>query len=200
MLRIGLTGGIASGKTTVSKLFGELGIPVIDADEVSRSLVEPGQPALCAIAQALGLELINSDGTLNRERLRMRVFEDTAARQQLESLLHPLIYAAIDEAVRAITDRPYCIIAIPLLVETRQQDAVDRILLVDCPVELQRQRLTQRPGVDVSLMDKIIACQATREQRRDCADDIIDNTGDLVALKARVTQLDCQYRNRVDLP
>jgi len=199
MLRIGLTGGIASGKTTVSKLFGEMGVPVIDADEISRSLVEPGQPALCAIADALGQDLINSDGSLNRERLRKRVFEDVKARRLLESLLHPRIYAAMDDAASSIKDRPYCIIAIPLLVETGEQDFVDRILLVDCPVELQRQRLAQRPGTDVSLIDKIIASQASREQRRACADDIIDNTLGFDALKARVAQLDSRYRNSVDL-
>ena len=194
MLKVGLTGGIASGKTTVSRLFNELGIHVIDADEVSRSLVEPGKPALHAIAETLGQDLINIDGTLNRERLRQRVFDAPQARQQLENLLHPLIYAAMAETIQTING-PYCIMAIPLLIETRQQDFVDRILLVDCPVELQKLRLAQRSNLEQALIDKIIACQTTREQRRACADDIIDNTGDFNALKARVKQLDRLYKS-----
>jgi dephospho-CoA kinase len=194
MLRIGLTGGIASGKTTVSKLFEGLGIPIIDADEISRSLVEPGKPALRAIAETLGQDLINTDGTLNRERLRKRVFDDTQARQQLENILHPQIYVTMTKAAQAIDD-PYCILAIPLLIETGQQGFVDRILLVDCPVELQKQRLAQRGSLSQTLIDTIIACQATREQRRACADDIIDNTGDLNVLETKIKQLDCLYKS-----
>lgn len=193
MLKIGLTGGIASGKTSVSRLFEQLGAPVIDADEISRHLVEPGQPALLAIAETLGHDLIDS-GCLNRERLRKRIFDSPYAKSQLESILHPLIYAAMDDAARKI-QAPYCILAIPLLTETQHQDFVDRILLVDCPVEFQKQRLAQRTGMEQALIDKIIASQATREQRRACADDVIDNSGDFSALKSRVEQLDRYYKD-----
>jgi dephospho-CoA kinase len=192
MLKIGLTGGIASGKTTVSRLFEQLGVPVIDADEISRSLVEPGKPALQAIAEALGHELIDN-GSLDRERLRKQVFDSPEARKRLENILHPLVYSAMNDAAKQL-DAPYCILAVPLLIETRQQDFVDRILLVDCPLELQRQRLAQRTGMEQTLIDKIIASQATRDQRRACADDIIDNTGELSGLKSRVEQLDRAYR------
>jgi dephospho-CoA kinase len=199
MLKIGLTGGIASGKTTISRLFSERGIHIIDADEVSRSLVEPGKPALHAIAETLGQDLIDIDGTLNRERLRRRVFNAPQERQQLENILHPLIYSAMADAIQTI-DGPYCIMAIPLLIETRQKGFVDRILLIDCPVELQKQRLAQRSDMEPSLIDKIIASQATREQRRASADDIIDNIGDFNVLKTEVERLDRLYKGLTSSP
>ena len=150
MLRIGLTGGIGSGKSTVAALFAHRGIPVIDTDVIARELVGPGQPALAEIAREFGNDLVTANGELDRGRLRQRVFDDPAARRRLEAILHPRIRAAVQQRLAAL-DTPYCLIVIPLLVETKFDEFVDRVLVVDVDEEYQRERTSRRDGVSSGL-------------------------------------------------
>ncbi|MFP5505481.1 MAG: dephospho-CoA kinase [Gammaproteobacteria bacterium] len=192
MLRIGLTGGIGSGKTTVANLFAARGVPVIDTDVVARELVEPGQPALAEIAARFGADLLDANGRLDRARLRERVFADTGKRQELEAILHPRIQTAMEHRA-AQTDAPYVLLVIPLLFEAGWQDRVDRVLLVDVPENLQRARVAARDRLEPAQIDAILAAQAGREQRRAGADDIIDNSGDAAALEPQVDVLHQRY-------
>lgn len=192
MLRIGLTGGIGSGKTTVANLFAARGAPVIDTDVIARELVEPGQPALAEIAARFGADLLDANGRLDRARLRERVFADTGKRQELEAILHPRIQTAMEHRA-AQTDAPYVLLVIPLLFEAGWQDRVDRVLLVDVPENLQRARVAARDRLEPAQIDAILAAQAGREQRRAGADDIIDNSGDAAALEPQVDVLHQRY-------
>ncbi len=197
MLKIGLTGGIGCGKTAVAKLFSELGAPVLDADEISRNLVEPGQPALQAIVEAFGAQVLNG-GRLNRALLREIIFQSPASKKRLETILHPLVYATMERRIAEL-QAPYCILVIPLLLETGQQAFVDRILVVDCPVELQHARVKERDGVDDSVIARIIASQVDRAERLAAADDLIENVGDMGMLANRVEELDRRYLARADM-
>lgn len=176
MFKVGLTGGIGCGKTTVSKLFTELNTPVIDADDIAHRLVEIGQPALLDIGKAFGGKIFNPDGSLNRPQLREMVFSDPQQKQKLESILHPLIFAAIQDKIDQL-DSPYCIVSIPLLFETRMAHFVDRILVVDCPAEIQVERVKRRDGLVDTRIRSIMDTQVSREFRIAHADDIIDNSG-----------------------
>lgn len=187
MLRIGLTGGIGSGKTTVAGLFAAKGIPVLDADVVARDLVEPGQPALQAIVERFGPELLR-DGSLDRARLRQIVFAAPESRQWLESLLHPLVYDEMQRRIAGLS-APYGLLVIPLLLETGRRDFVDRLLVVDCPVEVQRQRVRQRDGLGEAEIDRILAAQLDREARLAAADDVIRNAGSPAELAEQVDGL-----------
>lgn len=193
-LRIGLTGGIASGKSTVARLFAELGVPVIDLDQVAREVVEPGAPGLAAIIAAFGTEVLDADGRLDRAALRSRVFQDPVARKRLEAMLHPRILAA---GVRHAEDAggPYQVIVAPLLVEFGLTGWVDRVLVVDCPAETQLARLLARDGGDESLARAILASQASRAQRGAAAHDVILNDGSPDQLPAAVATLDALYRH-----
>ncbi|WJW74936.1 dephospho-CoA kinase [Thiohalobacter sp. IOR34] len=191
MLIIGLTGGIGSGKSTAAEQFASLGIPVIDADEIAHRLVEPGNPALDEIAATFGDRFLTGDGRLDRARLRQAVFADPAQRRRLEAILHPRIRRAMLEAARSL-DAPYCLFVIPLLIESGWRDLVDRVLVIDCPETLQRQRVRER-GLDEAQIDAILAAQASREQRLAAADDIIRNDGDLQQLKEQVGALHRKY-------
>lgn len=193
---IGLTGGIASGKSALEAAFIRRGIAVLDADAIARQVVEPGQPALAAIAAHFGDDVLTADGALDRGLLRRRVFEDETQRKALEALLHPPIRAALHAGSLA-ADSPYAVAMIPLLTEGGARQSypwLDRILVVDVPVELQHRRLTARDGIDAALADRMIAAQATRTQRLDVADDVIVNDQELEALEAHVTELDLRYR------
>lgn len=192
MLRIGLTGGIGSGKTTVANLFAARGAPVIDTDVIARELVQPGQPALAEIAARFGADLLDGNGHLDRARLRDRVFADSGKRQALEAILHPRIQAAMEHRA-AQMGVPYVLLVIPLLFEAGWQKAVDRILLVDVPVDMQRARVAARDKLAERQIDAILAAQADREQRRAGADDIIDNSGDAAALEQQVEALHQRY-------
>lgn len=192
MLRIGLTGGIACGKSTVAAGFAELGVPVIDADVLARELVEPGRPALTEIARELGEEFITPDGGLDRARLRQHIFADAGARKRLEAILHPRIAAAM-QARAARLDSPYCLLVIPLLIEAGQQSLVDRILVVDCPEAVQRARLAQRDDAAPDQISAILASQIEREQRLAAADDIITNDGTPAQLRERIAELHARY-------
>lgn len=192
-LRIGLTGGIASGKSVVANLFAARGITVIDTDQIAREIVAPGQPALARVVAAFGSDVLDASGGLDRRRLRASVFADPAGRRQLEAILHPLI---LDEMARrsAVAPGPYQVLVIPLLAETGHTEYVDRVLVVDCPVKDQVARLLARDAENESQARAMIAAQATREQRLALADDVIVNDGDVDGLEAAVDALDGRYR------
>ncbi len=189
---IGLTGGIASGKSEVSRLFEELGAPVLDTDLISRQLVEPGEPALQEIVTAFGASMLNADGTLNRKTLGKLIFDSKQQREQLEDILHPRIRDEVTRQLQTI-DTPYAIVVIPLLLETRYPIKVDRILVVDAPLEMQRQRLMQRDNISEAYVDKMLQAQTTSHQRLAVADDVISNQGSLKNLQAEVQRLHEYY-------
>jgi len=192
MLTIGLTGGIGSGKTTVSDCFAQRGVPVIDTDLIARELVEPGQPALAEIAAHFGLDCLDDQGRLQRSRLRERVFADPASRQRLEAILHPRIRTVVRERTAAL-EAPYCLVVIPLLVETRMTDLVDRILVVDAPETEQLRRIMARDRMDEAQAQRILAAQARREQRLLLANEVIENAGDFDQLEHQVAALHQYY-------
>jgi dephospho-CoA kinase len=190
---VALTGGIASGKSATTQRFAQLGVPVFDADLIARELVAAGQPALTQIAAAFGASFVNAAGELERQQLRARVFADPGERRQLEAILHPPIRDALLTKVRNCTN-PYCVLAIPLLIECRDDYLwVDRILTTDVPREEQMIRLMRRDGIDGPLAEHVLQSQAPRESRLALADDVIDNTGPLTALDAAVGRLHRLY-------
>ncbi|MCG6971173.1 MAG: dephospho-CoA kinase [Gammaproteobacteria bacterium] len=193
MLIIGLTGGIGSGKSTVSELFANLGVPIIDTDAIARELVSPGHDALEKIIVAFGKHLLTSEGELDRGRLRELVFNDPQKRETLEAILHPLIKQAALERIRKL-DHHYCILVVPLLVEKGWYTMVDRVLVVDSPLALQRQRVKQRNGLSDSQIDAILCQQASREQRLGYADDVIENTQSIQHIENEVNTLHRKYR------
>lgn len=190
--RVGLTGGIASGKTEVTKRFAELGVPIIDTDQLARAVVLPGTPALQQITAHFGAEILNTDGTLDRRSLRKRVFDSDAERRFLESILHPAIRVE-QERLAALVGGPYQVHVAPLLVETSSMDFYDRVLVVDCPRELQRQRLMARDQISAELADRMLDAQATREQRLSAADDVLENSGMPGGLAQKVERLHEKY-------
>jgi len=192
MLVIGLTGGIGSGKSEVSRRFAALGVPVVDTDLVSRELVSAGSPALAEIATGLGSEFITADGELYRRRLREAIFRDQALKTRLEDILHPRIRDRVATIVAGLT-APYAIVVIPLLLEGRYPIPVDRILVVDAPEELQVARIQARDEVDADAARRVLARQESREARRAVADDLILNDADIHALDARVRELHRTY-------
>ncbi|WP_372015835.1 dephospho-CoA kinase [Pseudoxanthomonas sp. 10H] len=199
---IGLTGGVASGKSEVTRRFQALGVHVADADLVARAVVEPGQPALARIAERFGADMLLADGRLDRRRLRERVFEDPQARADLEAITHPEIRLALARECRAAAG-PYAIAAIPLLAEAGGRAAypwLSRTLVVDAPVELQHARLMLRDGIDEALATRMIAAQASREARLAIADDVLVNDGHPSHLDAPVAALDARYRALAGAP
>ncbi|HEX2200946.1 MAG TPA: dephospho-CoA kinase [Gammaproteobacteria bacterium] len=191
-LLIGLSGGIGTGKSTVCKLFAERGVAVIDADAVAKELVALDQPALQAIVQEFGKGIIDAKGRLRRDRLRSIVFSDPEQRKRLEKLLHPLILEEmLSRANRA--EGPYCILCIPLLVETDQSSAVDRVLVVDAPEALQIQRVMERDHLTIDEIKAIMHAQASREDRLEAADDVIMNASDMTKLAEQVNALHQKY-------
>jgi len=191
--RVALTGGIASGKSTVARLFADLGVPVIDTDVIAREVVEPGQPALADVVAAFGPEVLDADGRLDRPRLRERIFADPSARRRLESILHPAIRAEMERQSHA-ADGPYQLLVIPLLAEGGRRDHVDRVLLVDVPEAVQVERLMRRDGVSREQAVAALAAQATREARMAVADDVLQNTDGPEDLREKVSALDARYR------
>lgn len=189
---IGLTGGIASGKTLVAERFEALGIPVLDADQVSREVVAPPSPALDRIAQEFGSEFIDAQGQLDRRRMREHVFAQPEARKRLEAILHPLIRARLRDWRDAQT-APYCMLSVAILLESGMRTLVNRVLVIDAQVEAQMDRLVRRDGVSVQLATNMIAAQATRETRLRAADDVIDNSGDLDNTYRQIAALHRHY-------
>ena len=192
MLRIGLTGGIGCGKSTVCAQFARLGVPIVDADVIARQLVQPGQLALTKLTENFGNSILNPDGTLNRAQLRELAFSDVRHKQQLDAIMHPLIYAELEKQLAGLTSA-YCIMAIPLLLETQEKHRVDRILVVDCDPRQQVERVMNRDHGSAQQAEKIIASQASREQRLAAADDFIDNTGTTDHLAEQVKSLHNSY-------
>ena len=191
-LRIGLTGGIATGKSTVARMFAELGVPVIDTDELARNLVAPGQPALDDIVAAFGSGILTELGELDRRALRTLVFDDPSRRRRLEAILHPKILAAA-EATAEGESGPYQILVVPLLFESGFEQRVDRVLAVDCPETVQRARLQQRDDESPERIERILRAQLGRDARLGRADDVIDNAGDLDHTRAQVGALHRRY-------
>jgi dephospho-CoA kinase len=191
-LRIGLTGGIASGKSTVADMFAELGVPVIDTDVIAREVVEPGQPALEEIRDSFGKEVIADDGSLDRAAMRRRVFADDNARRRLEAILHPRIReSAMQQA--DLAGGAYQLIVVPLLVESPMRQAMDRILVVDCDVDVQVARLLERDAETEDQARRIIGAQASREQRLAIADEVIRNDGPISETRRQVERLHSHY-------
>ena len=193
MLRIGLTGGIASGKSTVADLFAGLGATVIDTDRIARDVVAPGTPSLAALTRALGRGILGPDGSLDRHQLRGRIFNDAATRRVVEGILHPAIISELTRQAKAASG-PYQLLVIPLLVEGGRPELVDRVLVVDCTEEMQLERLMSRDGETRENAVLALAAQATRAERLLAADDIIANDGRPGKLVEMVAGLDRKYR------
>lgn len=190
---VGLTGGIGSGKSTVADLFVAAGAALVDTDSIAHELTAPGGPALPALRAALGDEIIAGDGGLDRALVRQRVFADAGVRKVLEGILHPMIRQLSAERCQAAT-APYVILAVPLLVESGAwRERCDRVLVIDCPEALQISRVMARSALTEQAVRAILAAQATREQRLAVADDVIDNSGEVGALKKRVLDLHRTY-------
>jgi len=194
MLKIGLTGGIGSGKTSVSDFFAGLGVPVIDTDVIARQLTARDGAALPAIRAIWGESVMRADGELDRDALRRRIFADPEERRQLESILHPLIRQRVVAALAEL-NMPYAVVVIPLLVETgNYRELLDRILVVDCPESLQLERVRARSGLSVEEVSAIISAQADRTSRIAAADDVISNDADKRSLRDQVAAIDAKYR------
>jgi dephospho-CoA kinase len=190
---VGLTGGIGCGKTTVARGFSAHGIAVIDADEISHALTAPHGKALRSIAETFGSTLLQADGAMDRAAMRQLVFADASARSRLEAILHPMIREEC-KAQLARASSPYALLVVPLLIESNAYRAYcDRILVVDCPPEIQIQRVMARNGLSETEVRRIMATQSSREARLNAADDVIDNASAASLLQTRIDALHTQY-------
>jgi dephospho-CoA kinase len=192
MLIVGLTGGIGSGKTTVSDRFAHCNVPIIDTDLLARELVEPGQPALAEITTAFGSDCLDEAGRLDRTRLRERVFADAEGRKRLEAILHPRIRILARQRIANLTS-PYCLLVIPLLAETGMTDLIDRVLVVDAPEAEQLRRVMVRDRSGEEQARRILTAQASREQRLALANEVVENSGDFADLDRQVAALHQRY-------
>lgn len=192
MLKIGLTGGIASGKSTVCRLFSQHGVPIIDADIIARQLVEPNQQAYDEIVQTFGGQCCHSSGELNRQYLRQLIFSDDKAKKQLEIILHPRIRSQLIQQSNT-QNSPYCLLVIPLLIENNMIDCVNRILVIDIDESLQLSRLFKRDNIAVDDALLIINSQVSRQRRLACADDLITNNNSVEQLRKSVDNLHKKY-------
>jgi dephospho-CoA kinase len=191
--RVGLTGGIASGKSVVADMFADLGVPVIDTDVIAREVVEPGKPALDEIRRRFGEHVIGAAGNLDRAVMRKEIFTNKDARLDLEAIVHPRIGEETRRQADAAGGR-YQIIVVPLLTTSRLVRFVDRVLVVDCDTDTQLRRLLERDTETVEQAQRILAAQASREERLAIADDVIVNEGSLAETRADVSRLDRKYR------
>jgi dephospho-CoA kinase len=189
---VALTGGIGSGKTTVSGMFARLGVPIIDADEISRNATRSGGAAFGRVVDLFGPSVVGSDGELRRDLIRGIVFDDKALRMRLEAIIHPLVYSEIRERI-ATSDAPYCIVSVPLLFESGDAEEFDRVLVVDAPEAVRLKRVTERDGLPAAEVRRIIDSQARRDERLRAADDVIRNDGDLAHLQEQVERLHREY-------
>ena len=193
MFSVGLTGGIASGKTTVSDLFAQRGVPVIDTDVISRQLLTPGEQAYRQVCEHFGTAILRDGGEIDRARLRRIVFAEPAQKTWLETMLHPLIYQRSHQAIVEHRGASYVLVVVPLLFETNFQSLVDRILVVDCPAETQIERLMKRDGIDEPLARSMLAQQLGNDERVARGHDVIDNRGPDSNLEAQVETLHRRY-------
>ncbi|CNE69851.1 dephospho-CoA kinase [Yersinia nurmii] len=189
---VALTGGIGSGKSTVANAFADLGVPLVDADIIARQIVEPGMPALNEIKARYGYTILLADGSLNRAKLREKIFSDPMEKNWLNALLHPLIQQETQRQLAA-AKAPYVLWVVPLLVENNLSHRADRVLVVDVTPEIQLRRTMARDGISRQQAEHILASQATRQQRLVCADDIIDNSGDPSTIPPLVASLHHRY-------
>ena len=192
MLRVGLTGGIGSGKSTIASLFLMRGVPVIDTDEIARALTEPGQESFDEIVRAFGENILDETRRIDRTRLRERVFDNADERHRLEAILHPRIRVLVREKLAA-AEAPYAVVVIPLLIESGFTDLVDRILVVDVMENVQIQRTAARSGLSEPEIRKIMAAQTSRAQRLQAANEVIENNGDRRQLEAEVERMHQWY-------
>ena len=192
MYRVGLTGGIASGKTAVADIFDSLGAGIVDTDRVAREVVAPGQPGLEAVRGEFGGGVIRASGKLDRRALRKVVFADPQARRRLESLLPPLIRARTMEQLEQVR-APYAVAVVPLLVETGFGELVDRVAVVDCPRAIRLERLRIRDGMDREQAESMLNAQVDRQTRLAAADDVIDNGGSRSSTRRQVQRLHALY-------
>lgn len=190
---VGLTGGIGSGKTTVANLFHDLGVQSVDADLVARDVVMPGEPALAAIVQHFGVGILQQDGQLDRAVLRAKIFADTAEKQWLNQLLHPLIRQRLLQQLQQCTSS-YALLIAPLLLENKLQSYTDRVLVVDVPEELQLSRTMQRDQVPAEQVQNILNSQISRPERLRLADDVLLNTVPVFELQLQIQQLHSRYQ------
>ena len=193
MLRVGLTGGIGSGKSIVATLFARHGVPVIDTDEIARTLVVPGKPAHREIVSVFGRKVLNAAGGIDRVRLRKIVFGDVAERGRLETILHPLIRIEVTARIEA-SHTAYCLVVVPLLIEASFTDLVDRILVVDADENLRLERAKAHGSLSESEIRNIMASQLGRQERLQKADDVITNNSDVAHLEREVARLHEIYR------
>lgn len=196
---IGLTGGIASGKSHVARAFMALGVPLLEADDVARWVVAPGEPALARIAETFGAAMLQADGTLDRRALRAVVFGDREQLKVLEAITHPAIRARV-QAWREAQTTPYCIYSAAILIESGMTALVDRVLLVDAPEATQLRRLMARDGSDETLARQMLGAQARREHKLACADDVIDNRDEGRAVEPQVLRLHRAYSRLAERP
>ena len=190
---VGLTGGIGSGKSAAARAFEELGATVIDTDAIAHALTAPGGAAIAAIRAAFGADYISADGALERSRMRELVFADAAKKRQLEAILHPLIRERSGELVRG-AGSPYVILMVPLLIESGDyRGRCQRVLVIDCPEQMQVERVVTRSGINAAQVRAIMASQVTRAARLAAADDVIDNSRDLAHLRREVEALHRRY-------
>lgn len=187
-----LTGGIASGKTAVSDCFSRMGVPVIDTDRIARQVVEPGQPALKLISELFGPDYLDTGGRLDRRKMREAIFSNPAMKSRLEGILHPRIAEKVLERVSEV-EAPYCLLVIPLYAESKAYEWINRVLVVDVSEEIQLERVMARDQISREQAQSILDAQSTRQQRIALADDIIDNSGDLNELEAKVKNLHEYY-------
>lgn len=191
-LRVGLTGGIGSGKTTVCRLFEGLGVPIIDADKIAHQVTRPGQAAWHAVRAEFGEQVLDAQGRLDRGALRSLVFTDTKSRERLEAIIHPRVYAEMEKRASLVTT-PYCILSVPLLLETGGQAMVDQVLVVDAPAEIRKTRVMERDHVSEAQVEAIIRTQASREKRLAAAHAVITNDSDVAHLERQVLRLNRHY-------
>ncbi len=193
MLKIGLTGGIASGKSTAAQIFQSLGVPVIDADDIAQELLRPGTDTAATVARLFGPRILDHQGNIDRSALRKYIFSNSNARHTLEATLHPLILSHIRQKLDTLENTPYAIVMAPLLIESGLARDMDRILVIDCPVKLQLERLRTRDTESKPQALRIMAAQASRKDRLAAADDIIVNDGDRATLATVVRNLHRYY-------
>ncbi len=191
-LTIALTGGIGSGKTSIASIFKSLGVPIIDSDTISKEIILPGKPCFKDIVNEFGEEILTNKGTIDRYKLRDIIFNNDKARIKLENIIHPVVFKNIDTEISLI-NYPYCLVIIPLLIETKSVKYFDKVLLVDTLENIQFERVTKRDSISPTLLRKIIKTQVTRSERLKYADDIIENNNEIGNLNEYINTLHKKY-------